>query len=124
MGRLLAGHDAQVTVVGWIAVVVYMHRCICIHSDDIKKKTHENKIKAIIIINESRKQTRNTDDIKLHVQAALCCLHAANSIKHALNLQGKESICVYESEKDMPLLSQRCTIVSSVSVLFGTSRTM
>jgi len=55
------------------------------------------------------------------VDAASCSLHAASSMKHALKLKVKESICVYVSEKGMPLLSQRCTIVSSVSALFGTS---
>jgi len=37
MGSLLAGHDAQVTVVGWTAVVGYIHAGICIYSDDMQK---------------------------------------------------------------------------------------
>jgi len=121
MGRLLAGHDAQVTVLGWIAVVVYLHRCICTY-DDIQNS--ENEISAIIIIIEFRKQTSNNDDSKLHAHDALCCLHVASSMRNALNLPGKESICVCVSEKEMPLLSQRCSIFSSVSVLFGISRMM
>jgi len=93
MGFLLAGHDSQMTVVR-LRSSCGVNACMHIHIFSWYAERRPMKMKAMLIIIESRKQMRNIDDAKPRVHAASCCLHEACSVYMSICIQVLMYVCL------------------------------
>jgi len=113
MGCLLAGHDSQIIVV-WLRSSRGVNACMYIHIFSLNAERRPMKMKAMLIIIESRKQMRNTDDAKPRVHATSCCLHEACSVYMSICIQVFMYVC-------LPLyMGLRDSWLSSIALKSGT----
>lgn len=79
MRCLLAEHDTQITVV-WLDSSCGVIACMHMDIFSWYAESRPMRIKAMLIIIESREQMRNRDDVKPRVHTAPYCLHEACSV--------------------------------------------